>query len=195
MPKSLQNNPQFLRDAFNTFAETTDKMISLIANLSVQKGNLVVNHQPIDVIALLKETFDDLKVNQRKGLQLITDFPPGKSRLLVSGDPNLLEKAFTNVLLNALQSLPDGKGTVEVKISNPNGKILTSVTDSGCGIAPENLKSLFRPFQTTKPGGMGIGLCHTRTIVESHRGRIRIESQLQRGTRVEIELPSQTSSQ
>ena len=192
--KSLQNNPEFLRDAFKTFTETTDKMISLIANLSVQKGNLVVNHQPINVLELLKETFDDLKVSQRKNVRLIANFPTAKSPLLVSGDPNLLEKAFTNVLLNALQSLPDGKGTVEVKVSNPNGKILTSVTDTGCGITPENLKNLFRPFQTTKKGGTGIGLCHTRTIVESHRGHIRIESQVERGTRVEIELPIHATS-
>jgi putative PEP-CTERM system histidine kinase len=192
--KHLQNNSEFLRDAFKTFSETTDKMISLIANLSVQKGTLVVNHKPIDVVELLKETFDDLKVDQRKTVRLVTDFPLEKSPLLVSGDANLLEKAFTNVLLNALQSLPEGRGTVEVKVSNPNGKVVTSVTDTGCGIAPENLKNLFRPFQTTKKGGMGIGLCHTRTIVESHRGHIRIESEMEHGTTVEIELPIQPLS-
>ncbi|HWP59964.1 MAG TPA: XrtA/PEP-CTERM system histidine kinase PrsK [Candidatus Acidoferrales bacterium] len=188
--KRFRSNPEFLQDAFKTFAETTDKMISLIANLSVQRGNLVLNHQPVDIVELLQETFRGLSVFQRNGVRLVTDFPARPKPLLVSGDPKLLEKAFANILLNALQSLPDGKGTIEVKVANPNGKILTSVADTGCGIPPEQLRNLFRPFQTTKKGGTGIGLCHTRTIVESHQGHIRIQSEPNRGTRVEIELPA-----
>jgi C4-dicarboxylate-specific signal transduction histidine kinase len=49
---------------------------------------------------------------------------------------------------------------------------------------------LFRPFQTTKEKGLGIGLCHTRSIIEVHGGHIRIESQLNAGTKVEVELPT-----
>ncbi len=192
--KRLRNNSEFLQDAFKTFAETTDKMISLIANLSVRKEHLTPQEKPVNIVELVKGTLDDLKVTQKKEVELITRFPSDASPLIVTGDPSLLEKAFTNIVFNALQSMPNGKGTLQVQVSNPNGKIVTSFTDSGCGISPENLRNLFRPFQTTKIGGMGIGLCHTRTIVENHRGHIRVESQIDHGTTVEIELPAQKSA-
>ena len=188
--KSLRNNAEFLQDAFKTFAETTDKMISLIANLSVRKEHPSLQKKLINIVALLRDTLEDLKVTEKKDVELITRFPSDPSPLTIAGDASLLEKAFTNILFNALQSLPDGKGTLQVQVSNPNGKILTSFTDNGCGISPENLRNLFRPFQTTKVGGMGIGLCHTRAIVENHGGHIRVESRLNHGTTVEIELPT-----
>jgi putative PEP-CTERM system histidine kinase len=189
--RNLRSNAEFLQDAFKTFTETTDKMISLIANLSVHKEHPSLEKKPVNIVELLKETLDDLKVTEKKGVELITRFPSDPSPLIIAGDPSMLEKAFTNILFNALQSLPNGKGTLQVQVSNPNGNILTSFTDNGCGISPENLRNLFRPFQTTKIGGLGIGLCHTRAIVENHGGHIRVESQLNHGTKVEIELPGQ----
>ena len=80
---------------------------------------------------------------------------------------------------------------MEVSVSNDTrGKITASIRDTGCGIAPDRLENLFRPFQTTKENGLGIGLCHTRSIVEVHGGEIRIESQLNAGTKVDVDLPT-----
>ncbi len=110
---------------------------------------------------------------------------------MISGDRELLQKAFTNLLLNAIQSLPKGRGAVEVIVSEASqGRITAAIKDTGCGIPSEQLKSLFRPFRTTKKQGMGIGLCHTRSIIEVHGGQIRIESEVNAGTTVEIELPA-----
>jgi two-component system NtrC family sensor kinase len=130
-------------------------------------------------------------MDQRTGLIVTTKFPPKDKPPIVAGDPDLLKKVFTNLLLNAIQSLPKGKGAVEVTVADPgNGRIRTEIKDTGCGIPPEQIKNLFRPFQTTKRNGMGIGLCHTRSIVEVHGGRIHIESQLNVGTEVELEFPT-----
>jgi hypothetical protein len=188
--KHLSQNPNFISDAFATFTQTTEKMISLIASLSVQRGQFSLKQQPVDILEVISNTFDDLKLNQRNGVQLRTTFPA--TRLpAVSGDPELLQKAFTNLLLNAIQSLPKGEGAVEVTVSSETrGKITASIRDTGCGIPPERLENLFRPFQTTKEKGLGIGLCHTRSIIEVHGGQIRIESQLNAGTKVEVELPT-----
>jgi signal transduction histidine kinase len=188
--RDLGNNPAFLQDAFTTFAHSTDKMISLIANLSLQKGQLVSDHQPIDIVKLLRSTFDDLKIDQRKGVRLITEFPSKSPVAAVAGDPSQLQKAFANILLNAVQSLPNGEGTIQVAVYQPDSKVVTAFTDTGYGMSPETLRNLFRPFHTTKKGGLGIGLCHTRTIVEGHGGRIRIDSAINKGTKVEIELPA-----
>ncbi|HEX2932264.1 MAG TPA: ATP-binding protein, partial [Candidatus Binatia bacterium] len=143
------------------------------------------------ILEILTHTFDDLKIDQRNGVKVMTSFPSKSKPLVISGDPELLQKAFTNLLLNAIQSLPKGQGDVEVTVSDEiAGRITTSIRDTGCGIPPERLETLFRPFQTTKDRGMGIGLCHTRSIIEVHGGQIRIESQVNAGTRVEVELPT-----
>jgi signal transduction histidine kinase len=189
--KKLGSNPEFLADAFATFNQTTEKMISLIAGLSVQRGQFSLRQQPVNILEVIADTFDDLRLDQRAGLKVIKTFPRNEKAPIVSGDPDLLRKAFTNLLLNAIQSLPEGEGAVEVTVSQPaDGKIRTQIRDTGCGIPPEQLQSLFRPFQTTKKHGMGIGLCHTRSIVEVHGGQIRIESRVNAGTKVELEFPT-----
>ena len=189
--KHFSQNPEFLSDAFATFGQTTDKMINLIASLSVQRGQFSLKQQPVNILEVISNTFDHLKIQQRNGLQVRTTFPPTNQLRPISGDPELLQKAFTNLLLNAIQSLPKGEGSVMVTVSNKiQGKITASISDTGCGISPERLGSLFRPFQTTKEKGLGIGLCHTRSIIEVHGGQIRIESKLNAGTKVEIELPT-----
>jgi len=101
-----------------------------------------------------------------------------------------LRKAFTNVILNAIQSLPSGEGKVDVTVSQDEDTITTSIRDTGCGIPPDRLESMFRPFQTTKENGLGIGLRHTRSIIQVHGGEIRIKSKLNAGTTVEIDLPT-----
>ena len=189
--KHFSQNPEFVSDAFATFGQTTEKMINLIAGLSVQRGQFSLKQQPVNILKVIADTFDDLKIDQRNGVKVRTVFPPTNQLPAVSGDPDLLQKAFTNLLLNAIQSLPKGQGAVEVTVSNETlGKITASIRDTGCGISPERLESLFRPFQTTKEKGLGIGLCHTRSIIEVHGGQIRIESQLNAGTKVEVELPT-----
>jgi len=189
--KHLSHNPNFVTDAFATFSQTTDKMINLIASLSVQRGQFSLKQKPVNILEILSTTFDDLKIGQRNGVKVMTTFPSKSKLPVISGDAELLQKAFTNLLLNAIQSLPKGQGAVEVTVSEEvAGKITTSIRDTGCGIPPERLETLFRPFQTTKERGMGIGLCHTRSIIEVHGGQIRIESQVNAGTRVEVELPT-----
>ena len=189
--KRFSANPEFIADAFATFQQTTDKMINLIASLSVQRGQFSLKQQPVNILEVIASTFDDLKLEQRNGLKIVTAFPPKEKTPIISGDRELLQKAFTNLLLNAIQSLPKGKGAVEVTVSEPHqGRITAAIKDTGCGISSDQLESLFRPFQSTKKHGTGIGLCHTRSIIEVHGGQIRIESQVNAGTKVEVELPT-----
>jgi len=187
----LRHNSDFIADAFATFNDTTEKMINLIASLSVQRGQFSLKQQPVNILEVISHTFDELKINQRNGLRIRTAFPPREKVPEIRGDPDLLRKAFTNLILNAIQSLPRGEGAVDVTISQDHqDKITTSIRDTGCGISPDQLETVFRPFQTTKENGLGIGLCHTRSIIEVHGGQIRIQSQLNAGTTVEIDLPT-----
>jgi signal transduction histidine kinase len=79
---------------------------------------------------------------------------------------------------------------VRVRLSGTAGLARLEVVDSGPGIPTERLRNLFQPFQSSAPGGFGIGLYESKRIVESYRGMLRVESEPGKGTRVVVELPS-----
>ena len=104
-------------------------------------------------------------------------------------DPEQMQKVVTNLTLNAKEAL-GGAGTIGIATEQENGWAVFSVSDTGCGMSREFVnRSLFRPFQTTKPQGTGIGLFQCRMIVEAHRGRIEVETELGKGTTVRVLLP------
>jgi signal transduction histidine kinase len=107
---------------------------------------------------------------------------------LVEHDSDQIHQVMLNLLLNAVQAI-EGAGTVRIVIHAKKNRALVSVTDSGRGISPEHLPFIFRPFYTTKGNGTGLGLSLARRIIEDHRGRIEVESELGHGTEFLITLP------
>ena len=104
-------------------------------------------------------------------------------------DPAQIQKVLTNLVLNAREALGPG-GIIRVETSQGNGWVVLSVSDNGCGMSADFIqRSLFRPFQTTKKKGIGIGMFHSKMIVEAHRGRIEVESEPGKGTAFRILLP------
>jgi PAS domain S-box-containing protein len=111
----------------------------------------------------------------------------------VKGSSQQLEQVFINILLNALQSLPDRRRGVCVRagLSEARDQLEITVVDQGEGIPERDLGRLTEPFFTTRSdtGGTGLGLSITRSIIEKHGGSLRFESELDKGTTVTIKLP------
>jgi len=107
---------------------------------------------------------------------------------LVEHDSDQMHQVLLNLLLNAVQAI-EGTGAVRVVIHGRKDKVLISVADNGRGISPEHLPFIFRPFYTTKGTGTGLGLSLARRIVEDHRGRIEVESEVGHGTEFLVTLP------
>lgn len=103
-------------------------------------------------------------------------------------DHDQLYRAFQNLLINALQAMNSG-GKIDISVGKDKGGYLIEIQDTGCGIAPENLKKLFNPFFTTKERGSGLGLSIVKKIIEGHSGSIAIESRENQGTKVLVRLP------
>jgi signal transduction histidine kinase len=104
-------------------------------------------------------------------------------------DPEQIQKVITNLILNANEALANG-GEIRVTTEQREGWIVLSVNDNGCGMSKEFIeKSLFHPFKTTKKQGMGIGLFHSKMIVEAHKGRIEVESEEGKGSTFKVMLP------
>jgi two-component system NtrC family sensor kinase len=93
-----------------------------------------------------------------------------------------------NLLLNAVQAI-DGPDTIRVEVSLFEGDATITVVDTGCGIAPEHLPSIFRPFYTTKGSGTGLGLSLARRTAEEHHGRIGVTSAVGKGATFAVTLP------
>jgi len=122
-------------------------------------------------------------------------------------DEALLKQAFLNIMLNALEAMPDGGDlAISTRVADPKTVGILDATDrdewlevvfddTGTGIPEEHLGRVFDPFFTTKKDGTGLGLAITYRIIENHRGIIRATSQPGRGTTFVITLPSEGSVQ
>ncbi|NMC19293.1 MAG: sensor histidine kinase [Thermogutta sp.] len=104
-------------------------------------------------------------------------------------DPDAFQSALLNLLINALQAMPNGGQLVVRTFPSPDG-VTVDLIDSGCGMSEETIERAFEAFFTTKQGGTGLGLPTARKIIEAHGGSLRIQSEPGKGTQVSITLPT-----
>ncbi|MGG1675470.1 ATP-binding protein [Neobacillus sp. NRS-1170] len=110
----------------------------------------------------------------------------------ITCEENQLKQVFLNLLKNAIESMPDG-GNIFVKVKErEEGNISIKITDQGIGIPIERITTLGEPFYTTKEKGTGLGLMTCYRIIESHNGKLLIQSEVNQGTTIEIVLPTIT---
>jgi len=127
-----------------------------------------------------------------QNIRLLTDLSPELPD--IQGDSDKLEQVFVNIMINALQAMPDG-GTLTVctRVTEDNGFVEIEISDTGCGIPQEHLSKLFDPFFSTKRTGegTGLGLSVTLGIVEKHNGTIDVKSTVGEGSTFVIRLPAE----
>ena len=138
---------------------------------------------------LVSEAVD--KLGGMPGVELTKELQPLPGIL---ADREQIQSVVTNLLLNARDAVVSERSrrrTSEVQDGAPGGRVVLSVADNGCGMSPAFLKdSLFRPFQSTKKKGLGIGMFQARMVVEAHGGSIQVESEPGKGTTVRVSLPA-----
>jgi signal transduction histidine kinase len=143
--------------------------------------------QQFDVVASLRHLATLLAPQaRRQGIELRTDL--GDNPLVMRGYPDRLRQAFLNITVNALEAMPRG-GRLVIDTRRDDRGVTVTFADSGPGIPAEDLARIYEPDFSTKEGGSGIGLYVARALVELHGGEIRVESALDRGTRVLVSLP------
>lgn len=164
------------------------------ANLKIQSINI---HQLLEEIVLLE------KQSLQNAVTFTQNYDP--SLPSIEGDEDQLKQVFLNLIRNAIESMPKG-GTLNIltryfshyairpsKSSGHMQNIFIEITDSGNGIAQEDLLKLFTPFHTTKSKGNGLGLPISLKIIENHSGKIRVTSEKKRGTTARVFLPLKQS--
>ena len=106
----------------------------------------------------------------------------------IAVDPDLLHRAISNLVLNAMDAMPEG-GTLTLRSRREDGKTIIEVADTGSGLTPEECERIFTPYYTSKQHGTGLGLAIVQSVVSDHGGRISVRSEPGAGTAFVIELP------
>jgi PAS domain S-box-containing protein len=163
-------------------AEIIDHVRSLFKKSLPQREAVDVNELIREISLLLKNDIRRNSVTVR--LELAENLPE------IAGDRVQLEQVLMNLMLNAIEAMHDAKGDLTITSqSTDDGHLSISVSDTGVGIPADKIDQIFDTFFTTKPQGTGMGLAISRSIVESHGGRLWATSNPERGSTFQFTLP------
>jgi signal transduction histidine kinase len=161
-------------------------MIRNLLDFARQSAPTLVETDLNDVInRVLELTAHTAKLNK---VEVIKELDPALPKL--TADPNQLQQVCTNLVVNAIQAMPQG-GKLTLRTSPDKGQLKLEVQDTGYGISPENMRKLFTPFFSTKKEvkGVGLGLAVSYGIIQRHRGKIDVQSTEGKGTTFTVYLP------
>lgn len=176
------------RDRYKLMIEEIDR-INLIADdlMILSKPRLPV-FKSVELNAVIHYVLSIIK-EQAASQNIHFETEKLNSLPRVQCDEYMLKQAFINLIKNAMESMNEG-GTILISAKMAeDDQVLISIKDEGCGIGEDNLKRIADPFYTTKPDGTGLGLMVTKQIIEEHRAGILFESEVGKGTIVNLTIP------
>jgi PAS domain S-box-containing protein len=195
LEKAGESGSQEDKDLLQSIKRNTFTVHSLVSNYldfsKIEAGPLILTKHPLGLNGLLNQVGQQYEAEaQHRHITLEFHLQQGLPK--VEGDPVALERVFANLVHNALKFTPE-LGRVTVSSSQRNGKVVVAVADTGSGIAPEEMPSVFEKYRqgaASQPRpGVGLGLFIVKTLVEAHGGRIEVESALGQGTCFCVFLP------
>lgn len=172
-------------DIIKRNANRIEQLITEMLNSSKPKE---LHMELYSVNTLLDETIELTRDRiTLKGIQVEKHYDQTVKPLFI--DPDKLKIAILNVLVNAVEAVPENKGLLKIFTEWTDKRIKIKIADNGPGISAEDQARLFDPFYTKKQGGMGLGLTSTQNIIHSHQGAIEVVSKEAEGTSFTITLP------
>jgi signal transduction histidine kinase len=174
------------RETMQVLQSEIARIISVLSGFREYASVLTIHHDLTDLGSIVQRTAALVRPQaDRSGVRIQVTL--GSGSLLISADAGLLEQVMLNLVLNALDVMPDG-GELRLEARNDGERMRLTVQDTGGGIQPELHSRLFDPFFTTKPNGSGMGLALCEKIVREHGGEIDYHTSPE-GTRFDVMLP------
>ena len=179
------DDPAFRADALRGVSKTVAHINRLIGRLGSIRHELQIKPVEADLNELVAKSLAGWE--EVAGINLKKDLSPLPQLCF---DPEQMLKVATNLVFNAREAVAPSSGQVRIQTLQQNGWAVLAISDNGCGMSQEFLsRSLFRPFQTTKKSGLGIGMFQSKMIIEAHQGKIEVESETGKGTTFRVLLP------
>lgn len=189
LQKNVARENEVVRELAGFIAAEVDRTNSLVTRFLHFARPLELRLKPTELTEVIDQAVGQLQNHQPPlDVSVYKNYSPDIRPLPLDGE--LMQSVVYNLLENAAQATAPG-GAITVKTRPVNGAVEISVIDRGSGIPRENLESIFNPFFTTKPGGVGLGLAIVAKIVDEHGGRMAVESEPGQGSLFRVVLPTE----
>ena len=178
------DNPDFQRDAMKSVVNTSEKIKGLMQKLNNLPRKMSLKFEHADLGAIAKDTIKEFNLNGNAVLNY-----EETAAVKTMFDREEIRKVILNLIINAIDATAKS-GEIKVKVGIQDDMGFIMVSDNGIGMSKEFIETrLFKPFQTTKKKGLGVGLYQCKTIVEAHSGRMKVKSIERKGTDFFVYLP------
>jgi signal transduction histidine kinase len=197
--RAKQKSPEMFEEVFHegtaTLLAEIDNLKTIIGRFSEfskmpqpQRRPTQVNDVVRSVLRVFNAQLQHGQLQEKNQIAVRTELADALPE--ISADPDLLHRALQNLLLNAIDAMPQG-GELAIRTATLGDRVEISVSDTGSGLTQEECERLFTPYYTTKQHGTGLGLAIVQSVVSDHGGKISVESTKEKGTTFRIELPSE----
>jgi two-component system sensor histidine kinase AtoS len=188
LPKKVEN-PSFMEKFNVTVPREIDRINQLVEDLLELTRKRIRPWVDVDVNRLILQTID-LHGEEMERRHIVFENHLDKLLPLIRGDSETLYRAFSNLVINAIQAMPNGGSfSISSELDHVSSVVKITFRDTGFGMDEETLKNLFNPFFTTKDKGVGLGMALAQKIIEDHRGAIEVMSKKGIGTTFVLRLP------
>ncbi|MCK4856345.1 MAG: PEP-CTERM system histidine kinase PrsK, partial [candidate division Zixibacteria bacterium] len=179
------NDPRFQQATIDTLAGAQARMKRMISRLTAPSAQIDYEIDECDLQKIVHDLLQQMRLSENEKLQVKIDIPTPPS---VRGNEEKLGSIISNLLINALEAMPDG-GELQVATDQDKDHVSITVADNGVGMTEEFMREkLFRPFKTSKPGGLGIGLFQSRELARQMGGELTVRSTVNKGSAFTLRL-------
>ncbi len=176
----------FKEDAMRTLSDSVNNLQNLVSKLSDPRTPTKRIRDKSNITHLVERVIQRTAGQATNRFKVAAQLSPD---LFATVDGKAIERVIENLVINAIEAMPDG-GALKIATRSDNGNAIISVSDTGKGMTEDFMRErLFHPFATTKKKGIGLGLYSCRDIIEQHGGRIDVASKVDVGTEFKIVLP------
>ncbi len=182
------SNPEFQKEALLTISKAVNRQKKIISRLTEEKTDDKLSLEVSRMSDLIAQTLERVRLDTIKTISTRVEV---ENDLKVIVDPEKIGSVFDNLVMNAVEAMPDGGNLViQSPVNDKPGMIGVTFTDTGLGMTQDFIATrLFKPFSSTKPHGLGIGMFQSREIIRAHRGIMDVSSTPDKGTEFIIYLP------
>jgi two-component system nitrogen regulation sensor histidine kinase NtrY len=190
--RAKQKSPEMFEEVFHegtaTLLAEIDNLKTIVGRFSEFSRMPQPQRRPTQVNDVVRSVLRVFRAQLQEKNRIAVHTELADALPEISADPDLLHRALQNLVLNAIDAMPQG-GELAIRTATLGDRVELSVSDTGSGLTQEECGRLFTPYYTTKQHGTGLGLAIVQSVVSDHGGKISVESTKEKGTTFRIELP------